>query len=519
MKKISTSLVLAAILFHLFLSSGSVQAEFQTPTLKDISGHWAEAQIQKAVSTGFVTGYSDGTFKPEATITGEEFITMMIKALQYPVEAPRLGESWFAPYKQAATSHELYNDDYPSGLDKPIARAEIAATLVRATQNPIFDKMIKEEMQKRFPLQTFANDPARKSIEAGPDFAGDFNLVYDHPEQVVTKLEQALASVKNRIPPQLITDTDECRKDANMCGYLISNEQSYVEDFLKNIKNGLDPIQQLKKDQTSSQNRMIYEAASRGLLTGNGNGMLSLDSKVTRAQAVTFVNRVIAFNAGQQFQTDKHTVAAAEVVWHKSNVMTMVPRYFSAYNYGAFEFDDQGWASTSINGLVSCTTTAFLAVDLDDPDDPNRKWLSDDLRWGQSPVLHSLDGVSGYALLSISELTLEQQSAFYHNSCGISVSNDDWTRIDEPTEQNINAKKPQSLFSLGVLEQREEDRIRIKPKLIDAGTATIQVSGYIVPKDFVSKNQITVYYIPIDNVTGGTPHKLISRSHVNETYK
>ena len=48
----------------------------------DISGHWAERYIEKAIDYGFVNGYEDGTFKPNAPITRAEFTTMFNAALE-----------------------------------------------------------------------------------------------------------------------------------------------------------------------------------------------------------------------------------------------------------------------------------------------------------------------------------------------------------------------------------------------------------------------------------------------------
>lgn len=48
----------------------------------DISGHWAESKIQEAVNIGFVSGYQDGTFKPNETVTRAEFATLLNKAMQ-----------------------------------------------------------------------------------------------------------------------------------------------------------------------------------------------------------------------------------------------------------------------------------------------------------------------------------------------------------------------------------------------------------------------------------------------------
>ena len=44
---------------------------------KDFHGHWAEAVIQKWLDMGYITGYPDGTFKPEEFITRAEFVKLI----------------------------------------------------------------------------------------------------------------------------------------------------------------------------------------------------------------------------------------------------------------------------------------------------------------------------------------------------------------------------------------------------------------------------------------------------------
>jgi hypothetical protein len=58
------------------------------PTIQfsDILGHWAETNINQAVSAGIVSGYLDGTFKPNHTATRAEFAVMLMNALK-PQEA------------------------------------------------------------------------------------------------------------------------------------------------------------------------------------------------------------------------------------------------------------------------------------------------------------------------------------------------------------------------------------------------------------------------------------------------
>jgi len=50
-------------------------------TLKDIAGNWAQASINRLVSLGAITGYLDGTFRPD-DITRAEFATVLVKTLK-----------------------------------------------------------------------------------------------------------------------------------------------------------------------------------------------------------------------------------------------------------------------------------------------------------------------------------------------------------------------------------------------------------------------------------------------------
>ena len=45
--------------------------------MKDIQGHWAQEDIEKCIEQGVITGYPDGTFKPDATVTRAELATII----------------------------------------------------------------------------------------------------------------------------------------------------------------------------------------------------------------------------------------------------------------------------------------------------------------------------------------------------------------------------------------------------------------------------------------------------------
>lgn len=72
----------AAILTKLF----DDPAEQQDVSFSDIRGHWAEPYVKKAVSLGLAAGYADGTFRPDSNITRAQLVTMIYAALDRDVD-------------------------------------------------------------------------------------------------------------------------------------------------------------------------------------------------------------------------------------------------------------------------------------------------------------------------------------------------------------------------------------------------------------------------------------------------
>ncbi|KRE55880.1 S-layer homology domain-containing protein [Paenibacillus sp. Soil750] len=114
--------------------------------ISDISGHWAEMTIKQAVKQGIVKGYEDGSFKPDAIITRAEFVTMLISARKpalsnTPLSFTDLQEipAWS---KQAITQAVEAGilSGYPDGSFRPqakITRMEMAMMITKASGKKI----------------------------------------------------------------------------------------------------------------------------------------------------------------------------------------------------------------------------------------------------------------------------------------------------------------------------------------------------------------------------------------------
>ena len=74
MKKILSILLIALILCY-----SIVPFSADEPSFSDVpASHWAFDEIEKAVDSGIVNGYADGTFKPAGTVTNAHFAAMII---------------------------------------------------------------------------------------------------------------------------------------------------------------------------------------------------------------------------------------------------------------------------------------------------------------------------------------------------------------------------------------------------------------------------------------------------------
>ncbi|PKM76819.1 MAG: hypothetical protein CVU90_10355 [Firmicutes bacterium HGW-Firmicutes-15] len=109
-------------------------------TLTDIAGHWAEANINKLVAMGGVSGYSDGSFKPDENISRAEFVTVLVKAFKLETKSGKVFEdtmnSWAKDYIATATAYGITNgyNDQIFGANDLITREQMVVMVVKAAK-------------------------------------------------------------------------------------------------------------------------------------------------------------------------------------------------------------------------------------------------------------------------------------------------------------------------------------------------------------------------------------------------
>jgi hypothetical protein len=105
-------------------------------TKQDFKGHWAEQNITLGLEKGYITGYTDGSFKPDQTITRAEFFTLVNKSFDFKetteIDFTDVSSSeWFYP-EVAKAKLAGYIKGYEDGSIRPnqsISRQEAAVIL------------------------------------------------------------------------------------------------------------------------------------------------------------------------------------------------------------------------------------------------------------------------------------------------------------------------------------------------------------------------------------------------------
>ncbi|MCC2684609.1 MAG: hypothetical protein K0R75_1508, partial [Paenibacillaceae bacterium] len=129
------------LLFGLLYSAAASAQDSATPLFSDVpADHWAAAAISAAVERGIADGYEDGTFRPDAKVSREQFAKLLALTLKLAIPAAAVpafndvpADRWSAPYIEAVKSY-IPGKKQPDGQpafepETAITRGEVAAAI------------------------------------------------------------------------------------------------------------------------------------------------------------------------------------------------------------------------------------------------------------------------------------------------------------------------------------------------------------------------------------------------------
>ncbi len=385
MKKVHICILIISLILTSLADIAIAESQNQNISeLSDISGHWAESAIKTAFEKGYVQGYADGTFKPNAEVTRAEFLKMLVAALKYNTVAA--SGSWYQPYVDAATKAGIYSKDFKN--------------------------------------TTWNNAIPRK--------------------------EMSLLAVR-----------------AGITGY--------------------------KKDYDI--NRNLYEAAKAGIIQGVGKGEIAPDGVTTRAAAVAVIERVLQVKDGKKLPTDKYATSSAEILWHKTNILTMAPEYFEnakVEDNKPWEFNYTAMKSADKSNKFVCEVESFVVVDLSDPNDPNRKYITKGMKWGLFNDYHDFKStMNAYLLVSNVKFTVKGKVDTPVLSCSVDVTN---RGFYEDMDEKIDIDNLKRDYQFGKYEQ--ESRTILMPFVdLSIGDVVRNYSGLIIPKGMNTDKKFQVNFV------------------------
>ena len=259
---------------------------FGAPT--DIQGHWAQNTINKWVDKGDISGYPDGTFRPNNMITRAEFVVLVNNAMGYT----KSGYAYFSDVPSHYWGKNAIQTGVVAGYisgdgngifrpNDPVTRQEAAAMISR-----ILDLKQNESRAYRYTdsyaISNWAKGVVGAVSEAGimagyPD--GSFG-----PNRVLTRAEAVLALDKtvNYKPGDKEEDKEETKKEDMLLTQTKLEDTTVTGDLTISDRLGTKTI---TLDNVTVKGKLIVDGGSEVILKDCDIKEMVMDQKDTTVKA------------------------------------------------------------------------------------------------------------------------------------------------------------------------------------------------------------------------------------------
>lgn len=230
LKKSSKRFVSIVLAIAMILTMVPFAAFADETTASDLSGHWAENVITEWMDYGIINGYEDGTIRPNNKITRAEMTAMLDRVMDYQTKADNtfsdLGDSWYTDVILKANAAGVISG-YPDGTVKP------DATITRQEAVAMFSRVLSLDT-KNAPEATFTDnadvaDWAKDAVNAMA--AADYIHGSDgqfRPNDGITRAE--VVTILNNIFDKLYQKAGEYTGDVDGSA-VINTDQVTLKDM------------------------------------------------------------------------------------------------------------------------------------------------------------------------------------------------------------------------------------------------------------------------------------------------
>lgn len=162
----------------------------------DMEGHWSTTYVKRLTGMNVIKGYDDNSFKPYQGITRQEFAKIIVAALDLEGRSKALDfkdndsiQSWARDYILIAQGHNILSG-YEDGTfrpDKPMSRVEIATALGRLLEGEDIGVLVNFTDKNKLPNWSF--NEINKCIYYGILSGYEDNTI--RPNNIVNRAEAA----------------------------------------------------------------------------------------------------------------------------------------------------------------------------------------------------------------------------------------------------------------------------------------------------------------------------------------
>jgi parallel beta-helix repeat protein len=273
--------------------------------LTDIKGHWAESFIQALYDKGLISGFSDGTFKPDAKMTRAQYAALLVKAFnpQPKRDAGKFSDIaadfWAKDVIQQAYRGQFLSG-FPNNTFRPnenVQRVQVIVSLVSGLGIGSSDTTALSAYDDRNTIPDYAKDEVATATKK--------QIVINHPN-----LKQ-LNPAKDATRAEVAAMVYQTLVDAKQVSAINS---PFIVSFNSDGENPTEEFADIKGHWAEP---FIRGLLNQGLITGYSDGTFKPDAKVNRAQYAALV--VKAFNPQPKRDAGKFNDIAADF-WAKDAI-------------------------------------------------------------------------------------------------------------------------------------------------------------------------------------------------------
>ena len=193
----------AVIIYRLHSGKTTIDASWGDKTLSTFTDmdHWSVAYVNYCAALGLVTGYPDGTFRPENPVTAAEMAKMLLNVAGYDTEKQGYGKNWPGAVLADASNAGLF-EKYEAAFTGAATRewvAKMVANMLNVKTVVYAYGSYLEKTDKTFGEKygvasftgmatanyTEAFATAKKTTDKGTSTVGDATIKYDVPVELL----------------------------------------------------------------------------------------------------------------------------------------------------------------------------------------------------------------------------------------------------------------------------------------------------------------------------------------------